>query len=156
MNLDIEKIIREHIDKTVHMSLGTTTKDGKPWVCEVHFAYDDDLNLYFVSKVSTRHCTEIAENPNVAGNIVRQHSLVEPPGGIYFEGTAQVVDNPSEEQIDTYCTRLKRDKDRLINELKEENGKRMYQIKVVDWAAFGKFGDEPMGKHVLNWSGANK
>lgn len=156
MNLDVEKVIREYIDKTVHMSLGTATKDGKPWVCEVHFAYDNELNLYFVSKVSTRHCTEIAENPNVAGNIVRQHSLDEAPGGIYFEGTAQVLEDPSEAQIDSYCTRLKRDKSQVVEQLKEENGKRMYQIKVANWAAFGKFGDEPMGKHILNWNGGKK
>lgn len=156
MSLDVETIVREYIDKTVHMSLGTATKDGKPWVCEVHFAYDDDLNLYFVSKLTTRHCIEIAENPNVAGNIVRQHPLDEPPGGIYFEGNARVLDSPSERQLDAYCTRLERDKDQLIGQLKEENDRQMYQINVANWAAFGKFGDGPMSKRVLNWSGVDR
>ena len=32
-NLDIENIIREYIDKSLHMSLATCV-DNKPWVCE--------------------------------------------------------------------------------------------------------------------------
>ena len=46
-NDEIEKIIREYITKIPHMSLAAVS-DNKPWVCEVHFAYDNDLNLYFV------------------------------------------------------------------------------------------------------------
>jgi uncharacterized protein YhbP (UPF0306 family) len=88
--MDVEKIIRENIDKTVHMSLATV-KDNKPWVCEVHFAYDENLNLYFRSLTSRRHSQEIAQNPNVAGNIVRQHNLGEYPTGVYFEGTAKLL-----------------------------------------------------------------
>ena len=79
--MDIEKVIRENIDKTVHMSLATV-HDNRPWVCEVHFAYDDDLNIYYRSLNTRRHSKEIALNPNVAGNIVRQHTLGEYPLGI--------------------------------------------------------------------------
>ncbi|HLZ15367.1 MAG TPA: hypothetical protein VKQ34_05305 [Candidatus Saccharimonadales bacterium] len=39
-DLDIEQIIRDYLPDVVHMSLATC-KDNKPWVCEVHFAYDD-------------------------------------------------------------------------------------------------------------------
>ncbi len=74
MNLDIEKIIREYIDKSPHMSLASVS-GNKPWVCEVQFAYDEKLNLYFRSLKSRRHSQEIASNSHVAGNIVRQHEL---------------------------------------------------------------------------------
>lgn len=149
--IDVEKIVREYIDKTVHMSLATV-KDNKPWVCEVHFAYDDQLNLYFVSKMPTRHCIEIAANPYVAGNIVKQHGLEELPAGIYFEGVAEMLKDPTEDDISRYCSRLGRDKSEVSPQLNEENGRRMYKITVSNWAAFGKFGEEPMRKYVLAWS----
>lgn len=38
MDVDVEKVVREYIEKTVHMSLATVSIDA-PWVCEVHLAY---------------------------------------------------------------------------------------------------------------------
>ncbi len=149
--IEVETIIREYIDKTVHMSLATV-KDNKPWVCEVHFAYDHDLNLYFVSKIPTRHCQEIIRNPNVAGNIVKQHGLEDLPAGIYFEGTAEILEDATEEDVRRYCDRLGRDENEVGPQLTEENGRSMFKITVNNWAAFGKFGEEHMQKHVLKWS----
>lgn len=155
MNLDIESTVREYIDKTVHMSLATMSGD-KPWVCEVHFAHDDGLNLYFVSKVTTCHCREIAANLQVAGNIVKQHPLEESPHGLYFEGNAQLIRYPSDKELDVYCTRLGRNKAEIGSQLKEENGRRMYKISVSNWAIFGKFGLDMNKKHQLKWNGAEK
>src|ERR1044071_4915637 len=97
MDMDIEKIVREYINKSLHMSLATVSRD-KPWVCEVHFVHDDNLNLYWRSLSSRRHSQEIAANPNVAGNIVRQHSLEEYPHAIYFEGKAELIDSQAERE----------------------------------------------------------
>jgi uncharacterized protein YhbP (UPF0306 family) len=54
VNLDLEAIIRDYIDKSLHLSLATVS-ENKPWVCELHFVFDDDLNLYWRSKADTRH-----------------------------------------------------------------------------------------------------
>lgn len=144
---DIEKVVRDYITKTVHMSLGTVRGD-KPWVCEVHFAYDDGLNLNFVSKTNTRHCQEIADNPYVAGNIVRQHDLTEAPNGIYFEGTADMVEATSE-NIERYVTALGRDIKQVTEDLRGNRG--MYRITVNSWAAFGNFDGNGYAKHELKW-----
>src|SRR5690348_4607055 len=110
--MDVEKIIREYIDKSLHMSLATVS-GNKPWVCEVHFVYDDNLNLYWRSLESRRHSQEIAKNPNVAGNIVRQHALGEYPHAIYFEGTAQQLTDKNEQQkiFPLFQKRLEADED---------------------------------------------
>lgn len=71
---DLEKTIRDYLPAVIHLSL-STCKDDKPWVCEVHYVYDDELNLYFRSKPSRRHSLEIMDNPYVAGNIVEQHTV---------------------------------------------------------------------------------
>ncbi len=153
--MDVEKIVREYIDKTVHMSL-STVKDNKPWVCEVHFAYDEDLSLYFISKLTTRHSQEIAANPSVAGNIVRTHELTELPHGIYFEGSAEVLSSPSEQDINRYCQRLNRDVHEVTGQLKEQGGRRLYKITVKNWAAFGKFNGDTLQKYELEWNDGEK
>lgn len=151
MSLDIEKIVREYIDKSFHMSLATTSGD-KPWVCEVHFVYDSDLNLYFRSLASRRHSQEIAANPNVAGNIVRQHALDEYPHAIYFEGTAKMIEDEEtvRKTYPLFQARLGIGESIIGDGLKED-GHRFYKIMVENWHAFGKFGGESGQKYTLPW-----
>ena len=154
--MDIEKIIRDYLPQIVHMSLATT-KGNKPWVCEVHFAYDDDLNLYFRSLTSRRHSQEIAENPSVAGNIVKQHALSEYPLGVYFEGTAQHLE-PGDEQNKAFACindRLKAG-DGILEEAKRPDGHQFYKISVDTWYVFGKLDDEGGKKYELKWNGGQK
>lgn len=146
----IEKNVRELVTLTPHMSLATVNGD-KPWVSEVHFAYDDNLNLYFVSKRATRHSQEIAHNPYVAGNIIKQHPLTEAPDGLYFEGEAEQIE-ASPEDIQRYCKALNRDATQLAEQLKEANEWRMYRIRVTNWAIFGNFDGNGHAKHELQWS----
>jgi len=155
MSIDVEKIVREYIDKSLHMSLGTS-KENKPWVCEVHFCYDEDLNLYFVSLPESRHCKEIADNPFVAGNIAKQHDITESPNGIYFEGTAVALETVSDDEVALYCNRLMRDAVELQGRLAQANGHRMYKIEVKNWAAFGKFGGDKNQKYELSWNGGQR
>jgi uncharacterized protein YhbP (UPF0306 family) len=152
-NLDIEKIVREYIDKTLHMSLGTSVKN-KPWVCEVHFVYDNNLNLYWRSLTSRRHSQELTINPNVAGNIVSQHSLEEYPHALYFEGIAELVDNIDEQKklFELFQARLGADES-IITEAQLENGHKIYKVTVQNWYAFGKFGGEKGLKFELHWNG---
>jgi uncharacterized protein YhbP (UPF0306 family) len=89
--MDTEKLVRDCLSKCIHMSLGTCA-DNKPWVCEVHFAYDGELNLYYRSLESRRHSQEIEKNKYVAGNVVKQYAKGEPcDGAVYFEGTAKLL-----------------------------------------------------------------
>jgi uncharacterized protein YhbP (UPF0306 family) len=46
------------------------TADGKPWVCNLYFGADDELNIYFVSSADTRHGKHLAKNSSVAFSIV--------------------------------------------------------------------------------------
>src|SRR5690349_166662 len=135
MNLDVEKIVREYIDKSLHMSLGTS-KDNKPWVCEVHFVYDENLNLYFRSLTSRRHSQEIAVNPQVAGNIVRQHAVDEYPHGIYFEGKAKLIEDEAEKQalFLPFQQRFNVAKS-VLEEAKRPDGHQFYKITVENWYA---------------------
>lgn len=155
--MDIEAIIRENIGATLHMSLATS-KNNAPWVCEVHFAYDDNLNLYFRSKPSRRHSLEIADNPTISGNIVKQHNLDEKVIGLYFEGKAERLKNTKINDVayKVLCKRLGI-KESSIDEAKntdngQGDGHVFYKISVKTWYAFGRFGAEHGQKLTLEWN----
>jgi uncharacterized protein YhbP (UPF0306 family) len=150
--MDIEKIVRENLAPVIHMSLATS-KDNKPWVCEVHFAYDEDLNLYFRSLSSRRHSQEIAANPNVAGNVVRQFNLGDPAVGVYFEGTAQKLEAGEGQNKAFECikARLKAGDD-ILEEAKSPEGNQFYKITVNKFYVFGRFGADHGEKYELDWS----
>ena len=151
-SVQLEQIIREYLPQIVHMSLGTC-KDNRPWVCEVHFAYDEQLNLYFRSLTSRRHSREIAENPNVAGNIVRQHQLDEVPLGVYFEGTAQRLEPGAEQQKAAACIeqRLQKPASEALAEAAREDGHQFYKISVDIWRVFGNLENTGGQKYNLVW-----
>jgi uncharacterized protein YhbP (UPF0306 family) len=154
--MDIEKVIRDYLPNIVHMSLGTS-KDNKPWVCEVHFVYDENLNLYFRSLASRRHSQEIASNPQVAGNIIVQHPLGQPPRGIYFEGTARKLDNKADAQQagEHFKARFGLG-DEIITDALQPEGHQMYKITVDTYYVFGKLDNIGTKKHELTWNGGQK
>lgn len=150
--IDIEATIREHIQKTIHMSLGTSS-NNIPWVCEVHFAYDDQLNVYFRSKSSRRHSLEIATNPNVAGSIVKQHTLGDSVVGIYFEGSAEMLsgvhtDHPAYKAMHGRGI-VESD---TITESVGDDGHKFYKITVKNWYTFGRFDEASAQKYKLEWN----
>jgi uncharacterized protein YhbP (UPF0306 family) len=153
--MNVEQAIREYIEPLVHLSLATA-KGDTPWVCEIHFAYDDDLNLYFRSLRSRRHSQEIAANPKVAGNIVKQHAPGEPPTGVYFEGNAELLE-PGGEQHQAYACISQRLGlgEKIWEEAKRADGHQFYKISVDNYYVFGNLGDG-FKKHELKWNGGKR
>lgn len=148
----IEQIIREYIDQVVHMSLATS-KDNKPWVCEVHFAVDGELNIYFRSVTSSRHGQEILENPNVAGNIITQHFKNQRIRGVYYEGTAEVLKDITEDHPGVIATAKRYGKESAIQAVRPEDDKPHYfKITVKNWYVFDSYGPAPVGKYQLLWN----
>ena len=147
---EIEQIIREYIPQIIHMSLGTV-HDNKPWVCEVHFSYDDELNLYFGSSIKTRHAQEILENAHVAGNIVTQHHKNQKVRCVDFEGTAQVLTSEEAEKsaFVAYENRYGKSEN-LLNEIRKDGDFRFFKITVENFYLFDSYG-ESRAKHTLPW-----
>ena len=150
----IEATIREYIPQIIHLSLATV-KDNKPWVCEVHFSYDDGLNLYFVSSQETRHAQELIANPHVAGNIVTQHHKNQKVRCVDFEGMASMLEG-SEAEATAYKAYVERygASEGLLNEIRKDGNTRFFKIAVATFYLFDSYGDE-RGKHTLPWNGGN-
>lgn len=88
---DLKPLIIEILDATYLMSLGTTSGNS-PWVADVIFVYDDDLNIYWLSKDSTRHSSNISINQKVAASITSSAKQGEDNKGLQIEGDAFKVD----------------------------------------------------------------
>ncbi len=133
------------------MSLATS-KDNRPWVCEVHFVFDDDLNFYFRSTTARRHSQEIAQNENVAGNIITQHSLGEKVRGVYFEGRAALLENINENHpaYKLYCERFGTGKE-ILDEARTKEGHKFYKISVDNFCLFDSRESGPSRKYELPW-----
>lgn len=148
MLTNLEQIIRDYFPSVVHMSLASC-KDNKPWVCEVHFVYDDNLNLYFRSKPIRRHSQEITLNPFVSGNIVTQHNVEEKPRWIYFEGKAEQIEVKEDSQIYMlFCERIRTDNS-IVHEQHQEDGHKFYKITVSDYYIFDEKESNPSAKYHL-------
>jgi uncharacterized protein YhbP (UPF0306 family) len=149
--MDVEANIREYLPDVIHMSLATSA-DNRPWVCEVHYAYDDELNLYWRSLTSRRHSQEIAANPHIAGNIVRQFGVGEVPSGVYFEGTARLLEaGPDQQQAYEAITARLGLGPEILEQAADPAGHQFYRVAVSDWYVFGVFGTPRGEKYHLSW-----
>lgn len=150
--MDIEQKLREYLPQVIHMSLATCA-NSKPWVCEVHYVYDQDLNFYFRSKPDRRHSIEIAANPNVAGSIITQHEVGEKPRGVYFEGIAERLTDVDENHpaYTLYCERFGTGPE-ILEESKTDTGHGFYKITVKNFCLFDSRESNPSQKYELNWN----
>ncbi len=150
--MDIEQTIRDYLPSIIHLSLATSVND-QPWTTEVHFAYDDDLNLYFRSLSSRRHSQEIDRNPHVSGSIIRQHQIDEYPFGVYFEGKAeQMADENDRMQAFTAISKRFGLGREILDEAMQPSGHQFYRITVSKYYVFGKLDGDKGQKYELDWS----
>lgn len=148
---DVEGTIRDYISGLFHMSLATSV-DDKPWVCEVHFSYDENLNLYFKSKVLRRHSQEIEQNNHVAGNIISTHAIGDNVRGVYFEGTAEkieIIDRNHPGYL-SFSKRFNKDES-LLEELNASEEAKLYKISVGTYYLFDSVESQPGQKYELPW-----
>lgn len=147
----IEQIIRQYLPQVVHMSLATCA-DSRPWVSEVHFAFDNELNLYWQSLQDRRHSLEIDKNAQVAGNIVTQHFLNQKVRGVYFEGRAEKLDSIDSNHPGYRAYAARYDKnEHMLEDWTRQGGPRLYKVSVSDYYVFDGYTSNPAQKFHLAW-----
>lgn len=80
--------------------IGTVKEDGKPHVASVYFDFDENLNIYFITRSSTQKYTGTLQNSAVAFLT----SAENPPRTVLLEGTVSEVSEPKEQEL--YFKRL--------------------------------------------------
>lgn len=88
--MDLKQLILEYLATQIMMSVATY--DKKPWIANLYYVHDKDLNLYFVSKKTREHCIAIEKNPNVSVAVADSHQLLgKPQKGLQIFGEAEIV-----------------------------------------------------------------
>lgn len=90
MNEKAMRLLKEYLNEAKLMQVATSN-GNKPWVASVWYVHDNNLNLYWISRKARRHSIELGKNPNVAGAIVKPHTIGsgQKVRGVQFEGTAR-------------------------------------------------------------------
>jgi len=89
---NIRKIIIDEVLSKAHLMALATSDDDGVWISYVVYVFDDDLNIYWLSRPETRHSKAILQNPDVAGTISVGHRSKEDNIAIQFSGVAQKIE----------------------------------------------------------------
>jgi len=88
---ELRQQVLNYLETHNTMTLGTCSGD-MPWAATVFYA-SDDLRLYFFSVPDSRHCQNLAANPQVAVTVQEDYHDWQRIKGIQLEGTAVLVDS---------------------------------------------------------------
>lgn len=137
-----------------HTLMAVATYGSHPWIANVYYVFDSELNLYFLSSPNTLHCQQITKNDNVAVSIVDSHQDVnhKPKIGLQLWGKAQQISDAAKVKyaVDLWKSSLgvSNDKISYANMVKKVISGRMYKIAPKKIKIFGLFkaeeGQEPV------------
>ena len=148
-----EQLIQEYFKKAKLMQLATVSS-GKPWVSNVWFVADKDMNIYWFSSITRRHSIEVMRDSHVSAAICLPQTPADSPRGVQLEGSAELVTKPSEVAIAMgyFIGRIF-----SIHQIKyfmadKETPHRFYKIKPTSIVLFDavNFPDQPKQEYVLD------
>jgi uncharacterized protein YhbP (UPF0306 family) len=152
MAKELRQLIEEYLGEAKLMQLATT-QGSQPWVCNVYFAFDSRLNLYWISGPNRRHSIELRENQKVAGAIVHSPDPKNPGRGVQFEGVAKEVTEKEEmrEAIRFYAERYGMSAERVEAVISGADGHLPYKITPKKYVLFDElnFPDNPYQEYKL-------
>lgn len=156
MDIDIKKIIHKYLTECNLMQLATT-RDNQPWICNVWFAADNDMHIYWFSADHRRHSQEVQQNPKIAATIVMPYSSQEIPSGMQLQGRSEMLTDKKEiKKAEILFKKKKFNIQDIIKSMKEEgNTYHFYKITPTIIAVFdtvyfpgkSRFVFEPKGKN---------
>lgn len=138
------------LEKQKLLTISTLDEEGKPWLCNLYFGVDKDLNLFWVSSRKTKHSIHIEKNGSVAFTVSWfNESDIEDIISIQGTGVAKRVTNIKEiiGGVNAFCTKFPAwrewfDKEMLKNLVDDK----LYMIKPT----YMKFrSDKKLGKDVF-------
>ncbi len=139
--LSIRKTIFDILNNTHLMSLAVSDAKG-PWVADVVFIYDKDMNIYWMSDPEARHSKTIVLNKKVAASITCSTISKEPNLGIQFEGIAEKLEGIQFKLLIKHLTKRSHPSPKIKDAIKILDGDCWYKLKpkkiyLIDEANFG-------------------
>lgn len=150
--MKLRKLIEEYLQEAKMLQVATS-KDNQPWACTVYFAFDNHLNIYWISKPNRRHSEEIRNNDKVAGVIVLPHTPGDEVRGIQFQGVAKelITEDEATEGMKYYAKRFGMKSDRVKAILDGDDGHVCYKIIPSLYVLFDEtnFPDNPRQEYTV-------
>ena len=150
--MELRTLIEDYL-KEAKMLQVVTAKGNKPWACTVYFAFDEKLNLYWISRPDRRHSEEIRSNDKVAGVIVLPHTPGDDVRGIQFQGVAKELTGKSEtmQGMKYYAKRYGMKQERVNAILDGSDGHVCYKITPSLYVLFDEtnFPNDPRQEYKL-------
>lgn len=144
--MKLRKLIENYL-KEAKMLQVATAKGNQPWSCTVYFAFDEELNIYWISKPTRRHSEELRNNARVAGVIVLPHIPGDDVRGIQLQGVAKELTDKQEATngMKYYAERFGMKQNRVKTILDGTDGHLCYRITPNLYVLFDEvnFPDNP-------------
>ena len=128
---DLRQVIKKYLESRNVMQLASVV-DGQPWVCNLHYYSDDDLNIYWISTEARRHSVEIKQNQKVAAAVLVHENTPEEKYiiGLSIEGTAELLGQDPAGQISQKYTEKLQKPAQLMADIKSgKNPHKFYLLK---------------------------
>ncbi|MBI3412963.1 MAG: pyridoxamine 5'-phosphate oxidase family protein [Candidatus Aenigmarchaeota archaeon] len=91
MRQNPKKLAKSYMENVKLMSMATVSKN-KPWCATIFYAFDENFDIYFLSRYYRNHSRHIEKNNSVAGTIAKQHKTFGAPTmGLQFAGSAKML-----------------------------------------------------------------
>lgn len=90
-SFDLKSLAIEILNSCYLMSLGTVD-DAGPWVSDIVFVHDDELNIYWLSKPDARHSAAVRWNRQAAASITKSNNQGEDNVGLQIAGVVTEIE----------------------------------------------------------------
>ena len=93
------KEVRDFLQKSKYMCLGTCDMEGNVWTAPITYVADDEMNIYFHSALDSIHIEHIKENPEVSFSIYDSDQMLKDIDGIQGKGVVGQLEDEKVEII---------------------------------------------------------
>ena len=142
MQKDITKRIYKEAKDRWLMQIATSV-DNQPWIANIFFVMDEQLNFYWLSFPNRRHSRELAVNNNAALSIAIKTD--KPVIGVQAEGTVEQIARMSviEKILPLYVKKYGQGKDFITLAKAGKNQHILYKFSPVSLQLFDEVNFKP-------------
>ncbi len=91
-NPTLDQLATAFFDACSVMTLATVDQAGLPHAVNLYFAFDEQLNLFFVSDPKSLHSQHLASRPQVAVTVYPEVEMWQQIRGVQLHGRASPID----------------------------------------------------------------
>ncbi|OGI85714.1 hypothetical protein A3A05_03110 [Candidatus Nomurabacteria bacterium RIFCSPLOWO2_01_FULL_41_12] len=123
-------------DKQKLCTVSTVTEDRKPESAFVYYTFDENLNIYFITRAGSRKYKNGMKNPNISFVVFTEN----PPKTLQLEGTLSIVTDPKAQtwlfpELVTLATERN-----LVPPISQMDTSEVMFMKITpNWVRFGNF-----------------